>query len=149
MNIKKIQELIELMNNNNLGEIEIEQEGQKVKLKKTTAQGIIEQAVSQAAALQQPQAAAAAPAKPKEAAGNLKEVKAPMVGTFYRSPSPDSEAYVDVGKVVHKGDVLCIIEAMKIMNEVKSEFDGKIVQIPVENAEPIEFGQTLFLIEPI
>jgi acetyl-CoA carboxylase biotin carboxyl carrier protein len=72
-----------------------------------------------------------------------------MVGTFYRAPSPDASSYVEIGDTVKKGDVICIIEAMKLMNEVKAETSGKIVEIPVENAEPVEYGQTLFLIEPL
>ena len=147
MNIKKVQELVELMNTNGLSEVEVEQDGMRIKLRKT-AQGIVEEVVPAPVQAARPAAAPAPAAAPKEAAGNLKEMKAPMVGTFYASPSPDAEAYVKVGDVVHKGDVLCIIEAMKIMNEVKSEFDGKIAQIPIENAEPVEFGQPLFLIEP-
>jgi acetyl-CoA carboxylase biotin carboxyl carrier protein len=71
-----------------------------------------------------------------------------MVGTFYRAASPEAAPYAEVGDVVKKGDVLCIIEAMKLMNEVKAEFGGKIVEIPVENGEPVEFGQTIFVIEP-
>ena len=147
MNIKKIQELIELMNKNSLTEIEIEQEGVKVKLSKK-AQGVIEQVVTPVAAqavAERPQEKAAAPG---EAAKGLKEIASPMVGTFYRAPSPDTEPYAEVGDVVKKGDVVCIIEAMKLMNEVKAEISGRIVEIPVENAEPVEYGQALFLIEP-
>ncbi|MFQ5952725.1 MAG: acetyl-CoA carboxylase biotin carboxyl carrier protein [Candidatus Omnitrophota bacterium] len=146
MNIKKIKELVDLMNDNGLSEIEIEQEGMKIKLSKK-ATGIIEQVVTPVA-----RPAAAPPeeaAKPTEAAKGLSEIQAPMVGTFYRAPAPDAESYVEVGDVVHKGDVVCIIEAMKLMNEVKSEINGRIVEIPVENAEPVEYGQALFLVEPI
>ena len=80
---------------------------------------------------------------------NVKEVKSPMVGTFYRSASPDVDPYVEVGDIVNKGEVLCIVEAMKLMNEVKAEFGGKIVEISIENAEAVEFGQTLFFVEPV
>jgi len=150
MNIKKIQELVELMNSNDLGEVEIEEEGLKIKLRKTSA-GVVHEVIPQVAS-----AASAAPAKAApeaagapEEAGNLKEITSPMVGTFYRAPSPDAEPYAEVGDTVHKGDVVCIIEAMKIMNEVKSEVDGKVVQIPVENAQAVEFGQALFFVEPL
>jgi acetyl-CoA carboxylase biotin carboxyl carrier protein len=78
----------------------------------------------------------------------LIEIKSPMVGTFYRAPSPDSPSFVDIGKVVKVGDVLCIVEAMKLMNEIEAEQSGKIVKILVENAQPIEFGQPLFLLDP-
>ena len=146
MNIKKIKELVDLMNDNGLTEIEIEQEGVRVLLSKI-AQGVVEQVVTAApAAAGEPQAK---PAAPPEAAKGLAEITAPMVGTFYRAPAPDAESYVEIGDVVHKGDVVCIIEAMKLMNEVKAEVTGKIVEIPVENAEPVEYGQALFLVEPV
>jgi len=79
---------------------------------------------------------------------NYNSIKAPMVGTFYRAPSPDAPPYVEVGQIVSKGQVLCIIEAMKLMNEIQSEVDGTIRKILVENADPIEYGQDLFLLEP-
>ncbi|MGD2278643.1 MAG: acetyl-CoA carboxylase biotin carboxyl carrier protein [Candidatus Omnitrophota bacterium] len=145
MNIKKIKELVDLMNENGLSEVEIEQEGVKVKLSKR-AGGVVEQVIAPApVAAAQP---AGAPPAAKPAKG-LSEIKAPMVGTFYRAPAPDAEPYVEIGDVVHKGDVVCIIEAMKLMNEVKSEINGKVVEISAENAEPVEYGQALFLIEPI
>jgi acetyl-CoA carboxylase biotin carboxyl carrier protein len=79
---------------------------------------------------------------------NLVEIKSPMVGTFYRAPSPDSPSFVEAGKIIKVGDVLCIVEAMKLMNEIEAEQSGKIVKILVENAQPIEFGQPLFLLDP-
>jgi acetyl-CoA carboxylase biotin carboxyl carrier protein len=77
------------------------------------------------------------------------EIKAPMVGTFYRAPSPEVPPYVEVGQIIEPGQVVCIIEAMKLMNEIKSEIKGKIVDILVDNAEPVEFGQSMFIIEPL
>ena len=77
------------------------------------------------------------------------EIKSPMVGTFYRAPSPESPAYVEVGQTIEPGQVICIVEAMKLMNEIKSEIRGKILEILVDNAEPVEFGQPIFLIEPL
>jgi len=150
MNIKKIKELIELMTDNDLSEIEIEQENTKIHLIKRP-HGVIEQQVIAAPVAQPAQAAGGREpaAQPEEEQGNLLHVKAPMVGTFYRASAPDADPYVQVGDIVHKGDVLCIVEAMKLMNEVKSEYDGKIVSIPVENAEPVEFGQTMFVLEPV
>ena len=150
MNIKKLKELVEIMNDNDLTEIEVEQEGMKVKLIKGP-QGVIEQVVTpQVVPIKQASATAQeAAVAPQPERTNLKEVKAPMVGTFYRSPSSDANSYVEVGDVVQKGDVLCIVEAMKLMNEVKAEFGGKIVEIKVENAEPVEFGQVIFLMEPM
>ncbi|MBD3425986.1 MAG: acetyl-CoA carboxylase biotin carboxyl carrier protein [Candidatus Omnitrophica bacterium] len=151
MNIKKIKELVELMNDNDLTQIEIEQEGTKVKLTKK-GEGVIEKTVSPVAAPQAPSAAVPAAeggvaekTAPPQKTG--KEVTSPMVGTFYKSPSPDADAYVKVGDTIQKGDVLCIVEAMKLMNEVKAEFGGKVIEICVENAEPVEFGQPLFIIE--
>jgi acetyl-CoA carboxylase biotin carboxyl carrier protein len=91
-----------------------------------------------------PEAAAAAPA----AHGHWVEVQSPMVGTFYRSPAPEAPAYVEVGARVTKGQTLCILEAMKLMNELESEFNGIVREVCVENAEPVEYGQVLFRIEP-
>ncbi|MFH1305254.1 MAG: acetyl-CoA carboxylase biotin carboxyl carrier protein [Candidatus Omnitrophota bacterium] len=148
MNIKKIKELIELMNENDLNELEVEEEGMKVKLAKKT-NGSIEQEITPFGPRKSPaseqQAAADSPGK-QEVTG--KEIKSPMVGTFYSSPAPEEPAYVTVGTVIQKGDVLCIIEAMKLMNEVKSEIAGKIIKISIGNAEPVEYGQTMFVVEP-
>lgn len=83
----------------------------------------------------------------KEKEDRFKTVVSPMVGTFYRAPSPDSQPFVEEGAIVKKGQVLCIIEAMKLMNEIESEFDGRIVSIPVENGQPVEYGEQLFVIE--
>ena len=93
-----------------------------------------------------PASAPKAPEKAPEKPGHV--VTSPFVGTFYRAPSPDSPAFADVGTVVKKGQVLCIVEAMKLMNEIESEYRGRVVKILVENAQPVEFGQKLFLIEP-
>jgi len=145
MYIKEIKDMINLMNENGLTELEIEKDGVRIRLKKGS--GGIERAVEYVA----PAAAGAAPqaAAVKEAprAGTA-EIKSPMVGTFYRAPSPEAPPYVNVGDTVNPGQVICIIEAMKLMNEIKAEVKGKIVDIQVENAEPVEFGQALFTIEP-
>ncbi|MBM3243890.1 MAG: acetyl-CoA carboxylase biotin carboxyl carrier protein, partial [Candidatus Omnitrophica bacterium] len=85
----------------------------------------------------------------RETAGKSVEIKSPMVGTFYRAPSPEAPPYVEVGQNVEPGQVICIIEAMKLMNEIKAEIRGKLLEILVDNAEPIEFGQPIFLIEPL
>jgi acetyl-CoA carboxylase biotin carboxyl carrier protein len=91
----------------------------------------------------------AVPVKPTAAHPKAKEVESPFVGTFYRSPSPSADSYVREGQSVKKGDTLCIIEAMKLMNEIEAEMDGKIVKILVENGQPVEFGEPLFLMEPV
>lgn len=148
MNVKELKEMITLMNENGLTEIEIEREGQRIRLKKGFS-GIPE--VTREMALNQPPqpAPTAAPAKePETAKSNLIEIKAPMVGTFYRTPAPDAPTFVEKGDVIEQGQVVCIIEAMKLMNEIKSEVKGKVVDILVENAQPVEFGHALFLIEP-
>ena len=155
MNLKEIKEIIALMNDNNLNEIEIEREGLKLKLRKT-AEGLV---------MAQPThhyAVESIPAPPKVAPGatpvaassgdlskNTKDIQSPMVGTFYRSPSPEAESFVEVGQTVEIGQVVCIVEAMKLMNEIKSEVRGKITEVAVQNAEPVEFGQTLFIVDPL
>ncbi len=147
MNIKKIQELVDMMNKNDLTEIEVEIDGMKVKLAKKGHASVNE--VVYHTPLAARKEAEAASGGQKEVAHNLKEVKSPMVGTFYRASAPDADPYVEVGSIVQKGDVLCIVEAMKLMNEIKAEFGGKIAGILVENAESVEFGQALFHIEPL
>lgn len=145
MNIKEIKEMIDLMNKNNLNELEIEKDGMKVRLKK--AGGIISQQLldEKLIAQQVPpkEVPSAFEVKPK----NTIEIKAPMVGTFYSAPSPEAAPFVEIGATIDKGHILCIIEAMKLMNEIKSDVKGKIVDILVENSSPIEFGQVLFLVE--
>ncbi|MEI8175693.1 MAG: acetyl-CoA carboxylase biotin carboxyl carrier protein [Candidatus Omnitrophota bacterium] len=151
MNLKEIKELIELMDENDLTELEIEKEGMKIRLKRFR-EGKVEQRIEMIPAnyMPAPAATTAAPAaqKPEEPVKKYIEIKAPMVGTFYEAPSPDSAAYVQVGQDITPGQVLCIIEAMKLMNEIKSEIKGKIVEKLVDNAQPIEYGQVLFLVDP-
>lgn len=158
MNLKEIREIVNLMNENDIAEIEVEREGGKLKIKKTGS-GVPMFATMPAhnIAMEMPRpgmangvngqapAAAAEPARP----ANVKEITSPMVGTFYRAPSPDSAPYVEIGQVVEVGQVVCIVEAMKLMNEIKSTLRGRIIEIPVENAQPVEFGQPLFVIEPV
>ena len=150
MNIKEIKEMLNLMNENSLVELEIEKDGTRIRLKKSTSSSenyngpiVIEREKT-------------IPAQPQEPAGQSKdktahtlEIKAPMVGTFYRAPSPEAPPYVEIGQTVEAGQVVCIIEAMKLMNEIKSEVKGKLVEILVENSEPVEFGQSMFIIEPL
>lgn len=148
MYIKEIKDMINLMNENGLTEIEIEKEGVRIKLRKGS--GGIERAVEfvpapQGAAQSEKPAAGSEKAEKK----NTLDVKSPMVGTFYRAASPESPPYVNMGDTISPGQVICIIEAMKLMNEIKSEVKGKIVDIQVDNAEPVEFGQILFVVEPV
>jgi len=152
MNLKEIKDLINLMNENNLVELEIEREGTKVRLKKL-ASGRFEtfaeaQEVPRVIQTIVPPQIQERPEEKKEEK-KLIPIKAPMVGTFYRSPAPDAKPYVEIGQVIEEGQVVCIIEAMKLMNEIKSEVKGRIVEILAENAESVEFGQTLFMVEPV
>ncbi len=152
MNLKDIKEIIALMNENDLNEIEIEREGLKLKLKKSSTDGqvIVSGPAHYAVeSIPAPKAAAPAPVADDAAHKGTKEIKSPMVGTFYRSPSPEAAPFVEVGQAVEVGQVVCIVEAMKLMNEIKSEVRGKVVEVAVANAEPVEFGQVLFIVEPI
>ena len=147
MNKKRIEEILELMEKYGLNEMDLEEENLKLHFRKGAEVQSVVQAPMQVA--QAPvAAAAAAPAEAKEDLSKYIEIKAPMVGTFYESPAPDASAFVGVGSQIKDGDVLCILEAMKLMNEIKAEVSGKIAKIMVENAEPVEFGQVLFLVEP-
>lgn len=154
MNVKEIKEMVSLMNENNLSELEIEKDGMRIKLKKCIhpPEG---QALPAPVFIEREERAPAPEAVPsatrypaKEASANRIEIKSPMVGTFYRAPSPEAPPFVQVNQDIDPGQVICIIEAMKLMNEIKSELKGKILEILVDNAEPVEFGQPLFLIEP-
>ena len=157
MDIKQIQELVKLINKTNIGEITIEEEGVKitVKQKKDPVQHIVANAgiPSYQQAPPQQQAPAATPppatkaAEPK--ADNLITIKSPMIGTFYRQAGPGKPIFVNVGDEVTSGKVVCIIEAMKLFNEIESEVAGRIVKVLVDNASPVEYDQPLFLVEPI
>jgi acetyl-CoA carboxylase biotin carboxyl carrier protein len=157
MDFKQIQELIKLINKSNIGELSIEENGQKLTIKqKKDPQPIVAGATYAAApapAPAAPVAAAPAPApaaapKAEPAASNLITIKSPMIGTFYRKPGPDKPNFVEVGTEVKAGKVVCIIEAMKLFNEIESEVSGKIVKILVEDSSPVEYDQPLFLVEP-
>lgn len=150
MNLKEIKELIALMNENNLSEIEMERDGLKIRLKKGLS-GISSEIVPIDVPVQKTEAAQLriSEAKPEESGKKTLQIKSPMVGTFYRAPSPEAQPFVAVGANVEVGQVVCIIEAMKLMNEIKSEVKGKVREILVEDGEPVEFGQALFSIEPV
>lgn len=133
------------MEEHGLGEITIEEEGVKIHLKKGLT-GHIEKTLQLPSPVLTPVQEAPPPVKKNEK--NVVEIKSPMVGTFYRSPSPDAKPFADIGSKIKEGDVLCIIEAMKLMNEIKSEVNGKIIDILIINGDPVEFGQVMFLVEP-
>lgn len=163
MDFKQIQELIKMINKSNIGEVSIEEKGFKltIKQKEEPVQQIITTPVSAqpvAAMAASPIAAAPAPAstavpekpaRPAEPpASTAVTIKSPMIGTFYRSPSPDKPSFVNVGDDVEPGKVVCIIEAMKLFNEIESEVKGRIIKVLVEDASPVEYDQPLFLVEP-
>ena len=153
MNLKEIKEIIALMNENALTEIEIEREGLKLKLKKSALEAQLTPSGPAQYALESlPAPKATVPTvdpAASQTSKNNKDIKSPMVGTFYRSPSPEAAPFVEIGQTVEIGQVVCIVEAMKLMNEIKSEVRGKVVEVAVENAEPVEFGQTLFVVDPV
>jgi len=153
MEIEDLKTLIAIMNDNNLAEIEIEEEGRKIRLVKMGAGA--SQVIAVPTAMPQMVPVAAAPAgagapgaaTPAAAAVNIHVVKAPMVGTFYSAPSPDSDAFVEVGSPVADDTTVCIIEAMKVMNEIHAEIVGTVVEVLVENGHPVEYGQPLFKVQ--
>ena len=150
MNMKEIKEMINLMNENNLMELEVEKDGMRIRLKKTASGQDLYNGPIMVERERLPQNRTLESAESMErAAGKTLEIKAPMVGTFYRAPSPDAPPYVEVGQMVEPGQVICVIEAMKLMNEIKSEIKGKVLEVLVDNSEPVEFGQSMFLIEPM
>jgi|SRR6186713_2816850 len=162
MDFKQIQELIKMINKSNIGEVSIEEKGFKLTIKQKEepaiqqliaapmqAQPMAAMATAPAAALPPSSGTADKAAKGAEApAGNTVTIKSPMIGTFYRSPSPDKPSFVNVGDDVEPGKVVCIIEAMKLFNEIESEVKGRIIKVLVEDASPVEYDQPLFLVEP-
>jgi acetyl-CoA carboxylase biotin carboxyl carrier protein len=148
--IEWVKSLVQIMNQNGIAELSVEEDGRKVRLRKTAEPA---RAFAPAAAAP-PAPLASAPAAPAalepgavEAPSDVVEVRSPMVGTFYRSPSPEAEPFVEVGDAVTPETTLCIIEAMKVMNEIKAEMEGTIQSILVANGEAVEYGQPLFLIK--
>jgi acetyl-CoA carboxylase biotin carboxyl carrier protein len=163
MDFKQIQELIKLINKSNIGEVTIEEKGFKITVKQKEEH--IQQVIAAPFQSNHPAPTYAAPAvsapgtassptangKSKQAetaADNLITIKSPMIGTFYRSSAPDKPSFVNVGDETEPGKVVCIIEAMKLFNEIESEVKGKIVKVLVEDASPVEFDQPLFLVDP-
>lgn len=154
MDLKDIKAIIDLMKKNSITEFELERQDSKIRLKRGLNGG---SAASQEeggpvmplpapTAIAAP-AAAAAPPMPAAGTGEV-DIKSPMIGTFYRAPSPEAGSYIEIGATVGPETVVCIIEAMKVMNEIKAEVKGVITQILVENAKPVEFGQPLFKVRP-
>ena len=151
MDLGEIQKLIRLVKRTGIGELEVSEGGRTVRISAWPANAPVMASPVPAAApapatnSTQP---AAAPAAPSAAEERLQKIVSPMVGTFYRSPAPDADPYVDVGERVEAGQTVCIIEAMKLMNEIESEVRGRVVRIAIENGQPVEYGQVLFLVDP-
>lgn len=158
MDLNYLKKITKILAESNVDEIEIEEEGLKLRVARHSqnsstvnpvpAQYV--QSIVPPAQEKQPPVSSPLPqpTTPTVIEKKYAEVRSPIVGTFYRAPSPEADAYVEVGKMINKGDVLCIIEAMKLMNEIESDIAGKIVKILVENAQPVEYNQVLFLIDP-
>ena len=145
MDIRKIKTLIEMLEESNLNEIEVSQGDESVRISKgkNLVDNIENNQINTSISSQEK--VSINEDDTRKFVGN--QVKAPLVGTFYRKPSPDSDPFVKVGDIVKKGQVLCIIEAMKMMNEIKSEFDGEVSSIEIEDGQPVEFGQTIIVIQ--
>jgi acetyl-CoA carboxylase biotin carboxyl carrier protein len=153
MDFNLIKKLVKLIDQSEVTDLEVEQEGIRIKVAKkirgvqTYVQPQFTQQPQPAQAESKPAAADTAPPKDEKPVEKLHEVRSPIVGTFYRAPAPDADSYAQVGDVVSVGSVLCIVEAMKLMNEIESDVNGKIVKILVENGKPVEYNQPLFLIQ--
>ncbi|HDI46105.1 MAG TPA: acetyl-CoA carboxylase biotin carboxyl carrier protein [Candidatus Omnitrophica bacterium] len=142
MDLEKIKQLIQLMNDENLVEVEIEEEGKRIKLRKKEEQG--EKVISFSPQIPTPQPSSPQPSTQEQ---GIAYIKSPMVGTFYRAPAPDAPPFVEVGDEINVGQTVCIIEAMKLMNEIKSEIKGKILEVLVENGSPVDYGDNLFKVK--
>jgi acetyl-CoA carboxylase biotin carboxyl carrier protein len=154
MDLKQIQDLVKMVNKSNISELTIEEKDIKITIKQKEDRYITAapmQAVPQMQAMPAAVSSAPAAAAPKaeaKSSDNLITIKSPMIGTFYRKPSPDKPNFVEEGDEVRNGNVVCVIEAMKLFNEIESEVSGRIVKILVEHSSPVEYDQPLFLVEP-
>jgi acetyl-CoA carboxylase biotin carboxyl carrier protein len=152
MNLSYIKKIIKLVENSAIDELELEEEGTKIKVARNRNSGIFVQPAGIAPQTNQShsvqnagQLNPASPGVPQES--KYHEVRSPIVGTFYRAPAPDAEPYVEIGQAVQVGSVMCIVEAMKLMNEIESDCNGTVVKVIAENGKPVEYNQVLFLIE--
>ncbi len=158
MDLNYIKKLVKLVAESGVDEIELEEEGKRIRIVKRGSSAVPALAAPPRAVVEipisgdpsgNPQSMDAAPARPATpSAPKYHEIKSPIVGTFYRAPAPDAAPFVQIGTEVQPGSVLCIVEAMKLMNEIESDVAGKIVRILVENGQPVEYDQSLFLLEP-
>jgi len=154
MDLNLIRKLVKIVDTSGITDLEIEEDGLRIKVAKKIRNN---QVNSQPQMVVQTESVAPTPAvteakvpgeKSEEPTGNIHEINSPIVGTFYRAPAPDADPYVQVGDSVSPGTVLCVVEAMKLMNEIESDVSGKVVKILVENGKPVEYNQPLFFIEP-
>jgi len=150
VDLKDIKAIIDLMKKNSVSEFELEKQDFKIRLKRGGNGAVAATSYEETPILNyiQPGTAAALPPAPAAPVSAELEIKSPMIGTFYRSPSPEAAPYIEMGAEVNPETVVCIIEAMKVMNEIKAEAKGVITQVMVENAKPVEFGQPLFKLRP-
>jgi len=155
MDITQIQDLIKFVSKSGVSEVEIEKKDFKITIKaegKPKKGQVVQQVIAQPAPVAAAPVVAApvapAPAAPASDEGNYEPVRSPMIGTFYRSSGPDKPPFVSVGDTIKKGQVICIIEAMKLFNEIESEVSGKVVKVLVDDSKPVEYDQPLFLVEP-
>ena len=149
---RQIKELIDLMQGTQVSELEVERGGVRIKIRKdhmVPGGGHLISQVQVPLPTEAQQKASLTEGATKTEQDEFVQIRSPIVGTFYRAPSPEAEPYVEVGEAVKKGQILCVVEAMKLMNEIESEVDGKVVEILVENARPVEYGEPLFKIEPL
>jgi len=159
MDIKDIKSLIKIVSDSDITEFELESAGEKIRIQRGKPLEVSHYVTQQHLPLQPaavstvipsaPDLTATATIQPSSGSGNTQPITSPIVGTMYRSPAPDAPPYVESGQIAEKGQVLCIVEAMKLMNEIEAEFRCKIVKICKENAQPVEYGETLFLVEPL
>lgn len=149
MDLKDIKAIIDLMKKNSVAEFEMEKEGFKIRLKRSGGGNPVVAYEDTPQIAYAPAPAAAPAAAPAPAAPSGIEIKSPMIGTFYRSPSPEAASYVEIGSEVGPDTVVCIIEAMKVMNEIKAEVKGIVTEVLIDNAKPVEFGQPLFRVRPL
>jgi acetyl-CoA carboxylase biotin carboxyl carrier protein len=153
MDLEYVTKLIELLADSKVDEIEIEEDGKRIRVAKSQNVSVLPQQSyyqipTQAAPPQSPPSNPVQSTSISAPASKVHEVKSPIVGTFYRAPAPDAAPFAEVGSVVSTGTVLCIVEAMKLMNEIESDVSGKVVKVMAENGQPVEYDQVLFLIEP-
>jgi acetyl-CoA carboxylase biotin carboxyl carrier protein len=157
MDTKELRTLIKMIMESDITEFEMEEGDKKIAIRRLSAARSapapiplapqVAAPLSASAPVSAPQDAGGTPAAKEEAGEQLERIKSPIVGTFYRAPSPDSEPYVEVGSVVEKGQILCIVEAMKLMNEIEADFKCRIKEVLKENSQPVEYGEVLFLVE--